>query len=117
MRSRLGRRFFLAASAEPSAGVPSRLSSVQNSRSACAMWICAFGKLRLQSADMVDVRVGGNDMVDVIRVDSGLLEIGHQPAHRVVALELIPVSNSASLSPVLITSAFWSSTTLSAGRK
>src|SRR5262249_27470493 len=31
--------------------------------------------------------------------------------------ELIPVSNSASLSPVLITSTFWSSTTLSAGRK
>ena len=39
-----------------------------------------------------------------------------RPMASVRLTELIPVSNKASLSPVLITRTFWSSTTLSVGR-
>src|SRR5215510_9315246 len=119
----IGRRFFLAASAEPSAGVPSRLSSVQNSRSACEIWICAFGKLRLPSADMMPpiwsmcAWVGMTSSMSLGSIPDCLRLVTSRPIASLRLTELIPVSNSASLSPVLITSTFWSSTTLSAGRK
>jgi hypothetical protein len=36
---------------------------------------------------MVDMRVGGDDRVDVVGVDAGLLEVSDQPAHVLVALD------------------------------
>ena len=42
---------------------------------------------RHDPTDMVDVRMGGDDRVDVGGVDAGLLEVGDQPSHVVVALD------------------------------
>ena len=42
---------------------------------------------RHDPADVVDVRMGGDDRVDVGGVDAGLLEAGDQPPHVVVALD------------------------------
>src|SRR5262245_15836592 len=111
-----GKRRTFRGGAEP-------LSSVQNSRSACAMWVCAFGKLRLPSADMIPPTwsicawVGMTWSMSLGSIPDCLRLVTSRPIASLRLTELIPVSNSASLSPVLITSAFWSSTTLSAGRK
>src|SRR5262249_58168629 len=38
-------------------------------------------------ADMVDMGVGGDDRVDVAGIDPGLLEVGDQPTHVLVAFD------------------------------
>jgi len=64
------------------------------------------------------MRVSGNDGVDVVGIDADFLRLAtSSPIASVRFTELMPVSNSASLSPVLITRTFWSSTTLLVGRK
>ncbi len=68
---------------------------------------------------MVDVRVGEHDRVDILgSMPAWLRLVNSRPVCALGRFTvLMPVSNRASLSPVLITSAFWSSTTLSVGRK
>src|SRR5262245_35939264 len=73
---------------------------------------------RHDPADVIDMCVVGmtasmslGSMPDCLRLAAS------RPIASLRLTELIPVSNKASLSPVLITSTFSSSTTLSAGRK
>src|SRR5215831_8159899 len=67
--------------------------------------------------DTADMVVGMTWSMSLGSIPDCLRLVTSRPIASLRLTELIPVSNSASLSPVLITSTFWSSTTLSAGRK
>ena len=100
-----------SASEEPSAGVPIRLSSVQKSRSAWVRWICALGKLRLPSSAMMPPMwsmcawVGITASMSLGSMPASLRLAARRPIRLSRLTELMPVSNTASLSPVLMTSA------------
>jgi hypothetical protein len=59
---------------------------------------------------MVTASTSAGSMPDCLRLETS------RPMSSLRLTELVPVSNKASLSPVLITRTFWSSTTLLVGR-
>ena len=42
---------------------------------------------RHDAADVIDVGMGRDDRIDIVGIDAGRLEVRHQPAHRVGALD------------------------------
>jgi hypothetical protein len=81
-----------------------------------------LGKLRLPSAAMIPPMwsmwacVGMTASMSLGSIPDAFRFATNRPIASLRFTELMPVSNKASLSPVLMTSTFWSSTTLLVGK-